>query len=345
MRRFQQIVIPVFAACGLFVLIMDTETAIAGAQEGIGLCIRSLIPSLFPLMVVSAYFCNVYARIKLPLLKPIMRFCRIPEGAESLFVIGILGGYPVGAKAIADAHRQGKLEHNAAKRMLCFCNNAGPAFIFGIVGCQFDNALIPWLILFVQVLSAVVTGYLIPGQTGKFTSAPSTNTKNFVHTFHDSLKAICTVCGWIILFRTLLAILYRWLFWVLPSAIQVVLTGVLEISNGCLALDQIQNAGLKFIMCSGLLSFGGICVYLQTVSVSGAINTSLYFPGKFLQCLVSILLSGIVQAFVFTNEQSVSLQFFLLPTVIITILILVKILVSNKKTVAICGKPIYNIKN
>lgn len=336
MIKFKKIVIPAFAACSLFVLIMDTKTAIAGAQEGIGLCIRSLIPSLFPLMVISAYFCNVYARIKLPILKPIMKFCRIPEGAEALFVIGLLGGYPVGAKAVADAHKQGTLAHDTAKRLLCFCNNAGPAFIFGIVSSQFGNPLVPWLILLVQVLSVIVTGCLIPGETGEFTAVSPSSATNFVHIFQDSLKAICSVCGWVILFRTLLAILYRWLFCFFPSTLQIVLTGVLEIANGCLALDQIKNSGLRFILSSGFLSFGGICVYLQTISVSGTLNTDHYFPGKILQCLISIMLSGVVQPFVFPSEQSVPLPFFLFPIVFIAMLILVKILVSFKKTVAFC---------
>ena len=39
------------AAVGLLVLIFDSSLAIQGAREGVELCLRTVIPSLFPFFV------------------------------------------------------------------------------------------------------------------------------------------------------------------------------------------------------------------------------------------------------------------------------------------------------
>ena len=43
------------AALGMLVLILDSKTALAGAREGIDLCIRTVIPSLFPFFLFFVY--------------------------------------------------------------------------------------------------------------------------------------------------------------------------------------------------------------------------------------------------------------------------------------------------
>ena len=45
----------ILSAGAMFLLIMNTKTAISGASAGIELCLKVLIPSLFPFFVVSTY--------------------------------------------------------------------------------------------------------------------------------------------------------------------------------------------------------------------------------------------------------------------------------------------------
>ena len=53
---------------------------------------------------------------------------------------------------------------------------------------------------------------------------------------------MATVCGWVELFRVLLAFLKRWIFWILPAAVHVAVTGILELSNGCCELLSVADA-------------------------------------------------------------------------------------------------------
>ena len=113
-------------------------------------------------------------------------------------------------------------------------------------------------------------------------------------TMRLSIRCMAQVCGWIVLFRVLLAFLERWLFWLFPGELRVLFTGMLELSNGCISLSSVENTELRFLICAAMLSFGGLCVTMQTVSVTQGLRLRFYFPGKFLQTAVSVFLSWVI---------------------------------------------------
>ena len=345
MKRLKKIIFPLAAACGLLMLIIDAKNAIAGAQEGVNMCIKTLIPSLFPFFVISGYFCRVSSEINVPFLRPILKLCGMPSGTESLLIIGILGGYPVGAKTIADAWREGRIKYDDAIRLLGFCSNAGPAFVFGIIGGMFNSQLISWCLLAILILSAIFTGWLLPRNNYTETIKTSNHAVRLSEIFNGSLKSIASVCGWVILFRVILTVIKRWALWFLPDEVQIIIMGILELSNGCLALSGIHNEGLRFMLSAAMLSFGGLCVYWQTVSVTEDLGSGYYFPGKILQCLICLVLSAVAQLYLFPINQRLDLREIIIPTLIICLTIAVLKLYYNKKTVAFSRFFIYNTGN
>lgn len=294
MRRRKRLVKIILPSLGIAALILDSNTAIKAAAEGIGLCIRTVIPSLFPFFLLSILLTNAMAGIDIPILRPLGKLCRIPKGTENLFLIGLLGGYPTGAQAITERYQRGQLSKSCAERLLGFCNNAGPAFIFGIMGGLFTSKLMPWLLWIVHILSAIFTGMLVPGEQ-KPVSGKSYSERCDIHSaFKKALFAIASVCGWIILFRVMLAFLQRWFLWLLPEIASITVIGIFELANGVFALQKIDKEGLRFILGSFFLSFGGLCVGMQTVSATAGIGTGWYFPGKIIQSIFSFTLASIV---------------------------------------------------
>lgn len=285
------------ASAGMLILILDGKTALLGAAEGIELCIRTLIPSLFPFFVLSGILTDSLLGQDIRLLRPLGKLCRIPIGSEFLLAIGMLGGYPVGAQNIAQAHRSGSLSKEDAQRILAFCNNAGPAFLFGIIGPAFGHARVPWLLWGVHILSAVAVGALLPaGQTQPCKSCKQ-KTLSLSQYLERALRVMAVVCGWVVLFRMTLTFLDRWILWAFPKTVQIFLAGLLELSNGCIQLNGIESEGLRFLIASILLACGGLCVTFQTVSVTGGLSKHLYFRGKLLQTAFSSLLAMLVQVF------------------------------------------------
>lgn len=285
----------IFAAVGMLLLILDSKTALTGAQDGIALCIKSVIPSLFPFFVLSIMLTGALAGREIFFMKQLGKLCRMPCGSESLLLVGLIGGYPVGAQSIARAYEAGQLQKADAHRLLGFCSNAGPSFIFGMLGSMFSAPEKVWLLWLVHILSAVFVGMLLPGKNTESAAMPKGKPVDLPNSLNLAAHVMAGVCGWIILFRIAAAFISRWFLWLLPQHFQAGCIGVLELANGCHMLHQVDNEAVRFILASVLLGFGGICVGMQTVSAVKELGTGMYFPGKLLQGLISLALSTSLQ--------------------------------------------------
>ena len=63
--------------------------------------------------------------------------------------MGIISGYPVGAKIVTEFRKNGDCSRAEAERLLAFTNNSGPLFIIGTIGVSmFGNTLIRTIIIY-----------------------------------------------------------------------------------------------------------------------------------------------------------------------------------------------------
>ncbi len=283
----------ILGICIMLVLILDSKTVLNGAYAGLVLCAQAVIPALFPFLFISLLLTNSLVGSRIPLMGPLCRLLKIPRGSECLFLNGILGGYPAGAQSIAFACKNGQLRNTDAERMLCFCNNAGPAFIFGIGMLLFDNVWICFLIWGIQIISALFVGIFCSNQNELEYIGIQDAPISVTTALKKSIESIILVSGWVILFRILLHLLERWCIWWLPKVAQVIISGVLELSNGSLALSGILPTGLRVCLFSAFLSLGGFCVSMQTFSVlsDSKIRGTMYMPSKITQSAIALMLS------------------------------------------------------
>ncbi len=280
---------------GMLILIFDSKTALDGAKEGITLCMQTVVPSLFPFFVLSSFLAGHLVGKGYPFLRPVGLLTGIPRGTESILLIGFLGGYPVGAQAVNDARMRGQLSSKDARRMLAFCNNCGPAFLFGMASSLFPCRWASWALWGIHVFSSVLVGILLPGKSNAFVSTSTEQDISLSEALTQAVRVMGSVCGWVILFRILICFVDRWFRWCIPYVVNILIAGLLELSNGCCALKDMDHIGARFVLCSTMLAFGGLCVSLQTISVSKAVDTGWYIPGKLLQALFSTLLAVVVQ--------------------------------------------------
>lgn len=314
---------PIAASIAMLTLILDSQTALAGAKSGMDMCLQSVIPSLFPFFVLSILLTSGLTGRSLPLLRPLAALTGIPVGSESILLTGLLGGYPVGAQAVSAAHSRGALTESEAKRMMVFCNNAGPAFIFGMTASLLPSPSYAWLLWLIQILSALLTGLLLPGKVSRRIILPAAKQPTITQALTAAIRIMATVCGWVVLFRTVLAFGQHWLFWLFPAWVQALLTGLLELANGCFSLIIVDNIGLRFQLCAGMLSFGGLCVWLQTLSVAGHVPMRLYLPGKLLQSAIAVTLALLCQNWMPVGSRlEISIPLLVLPAAIIALFFL-----------------------
>ena len=280
-------------ALAVAVLILDGKTAVKAGVDAVQLCIQVLIPSLFPFFVCSPLLSGGGFGI---LFRPLRKLLRHAEGAESILLVSFLGGYPVGALVTAQRYKDGSLQKAEASRMLAFCSNAGPSFLFGLGIRLFPKLWYCWLLWGIHILSAILVGLMVPGYGGKMDSVQN-SADTLSSTLINAIKVMATVCGWVLIFRILIAFLDKWVLWRAPQVLKIGVCGLLELANGSCALANIEPAGVRMVLFSAMLAFGGLCVYLQTLAVTENLDKYLYLPGKVTQSGISILLSCMAQGF------------------------------------------------
>ena len=312
----------------LAVLIIESKTTTAGVLDGIKLCIHSVIPALYPYLVLIPLICQEFAGKPIGFLKPIGRLCKLPSGAETIMLFGMLGGYPTGAALVAEAYRNKQLSKADARRMMGFCSNAGPAFIFGMIGPLFENPAIAWILWLIHMLSAIIVGFCTREDTGKSFQFYISEKTTIVKQIEKSTKTMAIICAWVILFRLVSCLLGKWLLYYLPYELQVITVGILELSNGCLMLKTCISEAVKFLICSVLLGFGGVCVMLQTESVCDQLGMGNYFPGKLFQSAVSLLFALLTLPVI----TKIDIRYSLISVCVFLIAIIVcNILMKNRK--------------
>ena len=295
-------------------LLFCESVAAQGVRDGTELCLTSVIPALFPFFAVSQLLVSlgaaeVLGRAAGPLFR---RLFGIGGAGASAFLLGLIGGYPVGAKTTESLVRQGLLTPEDGVLLLTFCNNAGPAFILGIVGSGVFHSPRAgvWLYL-LHAASATAVGLvfcfirkcIMKPETSCFVQVSGTSCNfpaagrrkpapspaaAFIGAVLGGVTAMAGVCGFVIFFLVVLRLAESFLGMLPPMA-----AGFVELTNGILRLTA-DRAG--FISAAALLGWGGLSVHCQTAAVLGGSGVSLrwYLPAKAAQALLSAAMAAAV---------------------------------------------------
>ncbi|MGI5979169.1 MAG: nucleoside recognition domain-containing protein [Oscillospiraceae bacterium] len=305
--------LPLLAAFAVFAaLLLRPQEAANGARAGLSLCVRTLVPALFPFLVVSNLLLRLGAPQKLgKFFAPLMRRLFGVGGAGSAaFLLGVSGGYPLGAAAVTELCKSGAIEKKEAGRLLGFCDNSGPAFIVSAVGVAAFGSVKAGLFLYlVHVLAAALTGISQRRGAQPGGEAADFSPLSFPLAFTQSVRAsadtMVTICAFVLFFSVLVGILdsFGWLF-LLSGGISLhfgeelhfaraLLLGLLELGNGALALQGLACTAKNLALAAFLLGWGGLSVHAQAAAVilQGGLSPARHSLGKLAHGLWSALLA------------------------------------------------------
>lgn len=187
-------------------------------RQGLSLCAQVLIPSLFPFFVFSGMMVRTGAAAKCGRLleKPVKVLFRLPGVCAPVFALGLLGGYPVGAKTACALYEQKLCSREETQRLLAFCNNCGPAFILGVAGLAVFHSLQAGLLLWgCHVLASLCTGLLFRfyGSSSPRRLSPVSSEKAmpFSHALVESvtsaMSSLLNVCAFVLFFGLCIGLL------------------------------------------------------------------------------------------------------------------------------------------
>ena len=126
-------------------LIAFSRENLQACKDGLNLWVQGVVPSLLPFFIACELlsYTNIIDFLGTRLKKIMRPVFNVPgEGAFPL-VMGVISGYPVGAKTVTNLRKEKICTKEEAERLLTFTNNSGPLFIIGTVGISlFGNTTI-----------------------------------------------------------------------------------------------------------------------------------------------------------------------------------------------------------
>ncbi len=301
------------ALCAIF-LFNGTELS-EGIRKGLNLCSFSVIPSLFPFMALSVFICKSRAAdFFAGFLKPLSKLLKIPSCCCGILPAAIFGGYPAAAKCINDYVLEGKLDPKTGAKMLCYCVNAGPPFLIGVIGTGiFGSLKIGFLIFAAQFLSSIIIAAMISA----FSKTPEND--NFSFSFPRKSNSACAVesiisaaescfrmCAFIIIACGVLEIIFGGgTFSKISSPLaKTLFSGFFEVTAGVFSSGEI--GGFSAVIAAGAIaSFSGISVILQVAAVTEESKISL-FPFIVSRFFHAGITAGFLWAFLFLSGKDVS---------------------------------------
>ena len=307
----------------IITLVLFSTSNLDAAQKGLSLWANSVVPTLLPFFIATELLCKtnfiqILGKYFNKFMKPIFN---VPGETTIALIMGIISGYPVGAKIVCNLYDKKICSKAEAERLIAFTNNSGPIFILGTVGISLlKNQKIGKILLISHILSSLIVGlifrYWKKNQVNlTFRNYYSENTElvkisNLGEIIGDAIKksifTVLSIGGFVVLFSVIISILINSNIIILLSKLLEILgisyqfslglfTGLIELTNG------LQQTSLFFhtmptqciLLCSFLLGFGGISVLLQVFSIlsKSKISIKSYFYGKLLHGIISVALT------------------------------------------------------
>lgn len=272
----------------LFVLaalmLLDSGTVLDAVNGAAGVFVRSVMPALFPMMVLNGLSARLGGRERRWMT---VGFCW-------------LAGSPASAQRLEGLRERGELPERALLPLAAATGVMSPLFLLGSLGGRLPNPAGGWLMLTAHWLGALAAAGLIRlfsrpqttnpvGPKKETLPEPEPEPVSLLTALPDSLRqagpALLAVCGAMMLFSILAALFRQGLSALLPDwaaahpEFPAILWAVLEIGGGAHALLDASAASDLPLLCA-LCSFGGLSILMQNLLFLGKSIR----PGKLLAC-------------------------------------------------------------
>ena len=275
-------------------LILFSSSSMLGAARGFELFISSVFPALFP------FFVCISILKRLGMFE--IRGKNTAGAIIRIFLVSCIAGCPTGSllTEICFGGKSPSLSLKKRSMMSAICNLSSPVFIIGTVCTNMlQRPKLAYLIALAHYGSAAImiaSFILINKKSFSFcTSSHPLGSQGISSilpgAITDSVTTMLKLGGTLVFFSVIISILQDIpIINKLFPAEHAVLFGILEMTNG---IGLIASSGVNIkttccIICS-LLSFGGICIFVQASSVAGTDAVS-YLSVKLVHAILAWLI-------------------------------------------------------
>ncbi len=332
--------VAVLSIVTLFFVMRFPDVAIEYMQRGLGLCVRVVIPSLFPFMVVSELIVRSGAASYFA--KPLGVFSQRlfgvrGEGATA-FLLGIICGFPIGTRAAVSLYRRREISFEELQRLVCFSNNPSSAFVISAVGVTlFGCREFGVVLYFITVLTSVLVGVgqnilCRPREKAQEFSSLQKEEKEteergisiFSGAVNSAALSMLSVSAFVVFFSTFTGTVGELVSYTgLDESFSALLFSFFELTSGAASAACVRPLSVAILITAFAVGWSGLSVHFQVISICEGLGLSLgrYFFSKLLQGVLNALFVWIyfllfgntldfevqsVSAFLnFSNEQTI----------------------------------------
>lgn len=305
MKKMKKIVVVIFSAVfGIFCL-SEPEMAKNAVIEGICRCLRTVIPSLYAMMIASGLLISTGAVSAAGRL--FHRIARLIFGMDgesfAVFLFSMIAGYPVGARMICSRYRSNGCSADHAVLCSGLCFGAGSAFIYGCAASQRSfGGLILLSNISANLILALLMSPLLRKQAPKSSgcSVLTFDTGILSDSVSAAGRAMGEICFAVTGFSVLTAMLRQLgvirlaalipekLMGFAPNTAETLICAALDVT----AVSELPLGDLSLLPAiSALVSFGGACVFMQIASI---FRSDLTIAPLVLTRLVTAVVSGVI---------------------------------------------------
>ena len=306
------------------ILLLRPAPAMEAVQEALTLCSETIIPSLFPFLVLSSLLTALMPtgrleRLLSPLTEPLFH---LRGSSAVVLLLGFTGGYPVGVRTATALYWEGRLSRSDTERLLAFCNNSGPGFLLGVVGIGVFHSAHTGLMLYaIHIAAALLVGLVFRFYHSRSTasSIPAASScsgqtslpRLFTDAVTGSFLAVLQICAFVLFFMLTLRLLsitglLSFLSGVLTTLFSpfgmndtfatALIAGILELSTGSACLQGVSLTVGSAALAAFLLGWGGLSVHCQSLLflLDAGLPSRTYFVGKLFQGVFSAILAALL---------------------------------------------------
>lgn len=302
----------------LCLMLLFPDEASTGTRYGLLLWYNSVVPALFPFMVLSNLLVHAGGIdvLMTPVHKLLYPWLPITENGCYVLLTGLFCGCPMGAKTCADFVKTERISPEEGSFLLAACNQPSPMFLLGYVLPLFSGSVsatgflfsiyFPLLILLL-ISKKKVHGNDLKNATNTNISSNDTSF-SFDESIMQSVEVLCRVGGYLVFFSIAIVVLKN-LSWI-PSELRLVLISALEMTTAVRELTAALHTSAVFPAVCASLSFCGFSALFQVRSVLDEKKTGLSARSCFLWKLAHAALSAGCAGLLCIIRQE-SLPFFL----------------------------------
>lgn len=297
----------------LITILLFSNDVVFNVMLAIKIWKENIFTSLFPFFIISDLLIN-YGFVELIsiITNPIInKLFFLPGNCAFIIIISMLSGCPSNAKYIKEILESKKISNEQAQFLLSFTHFPNPLFILGFVG---DNILNNKKIGIIILISIIIGNFIIGFFTKKESNyifkkqnikqvlnniSEKTKSNNFVATISNSIfKSINTLLlllGIITIFYILTSIIFN--IFNFTNIQKTLISGFLEMTQGIKNIKALEiPLLLKSIIITSFVSFGGISIHMQVMSVlsDNKIKYRYYLLSRICHMFISSFISFIL---------------------------------------------------